>query len=178
LRVVAFAAAGALAAAALFTPGTAKAHSTGPHTGLQSKVSYLEPRVPGLLVRVLGGHERLSVENLTGTAVVILGAQGQPVARIAPRRIRAWREPRIGSAEPPPEREGLVRNWRIPGTAGGRPFAIVGFLGYRPPVSESDGGIPTWAVIAAGVLLSVVVLALPLARRKGEDEQRETATER
>jgi hypothetical protein len=171
-----------LVAAALLTATSARAHPTGLHTGFQSTVSYIEPQLPGLLVQVLGGHEQLSVENLTQRNVVILDERGRTVVRIPPGRTRIWSEPRIGSAEPPPEREGLVRNWRIPGTADGQPFAIVGFLGYRPPASESnDGGVPMWAIaIASGasVLIVAAVLALPFWRREREGEQQESATER
>jgi hypothetical protein len=180
LRALSVSTFAALVAAALLTATSAQAHRTGTHTGFQSTVSYIEPQLPGLLVQVLGGHEQLSVANLTRKNVVILDERGRPVARIAPGRTRVWPEPRIGSTEPPPEREGLVRNWRIPGTADGRPFAIVGFLGYRPPASESDDGDVVWAVaIVAGVgVLIAAALALPFLRREGEGEQHRTATER
>ena len=181
LRTVCVSTFAALVAAALLTATAARAHPTGPHTGFQSTVSYIEPQLPGLLVRVLGGHVQLSVENLTQKNVVILDERGQPVVRIPPGRTRIWNEPRIGSAEPPPEREGLIRNWRIPGTADGRPFAIVGFLGYRPPASGSnDDGVPMWAIVtgaAASVLIVAAALALPFWRRESEDEQQESATE-
>src|SRR5688572_15429072 len=172
----------ALVAAALQTSTSALAHPSGTHTGFQSTVSYVEPQLPGLLVRVLGGHEQLSVENLTQKNIVILDEAGRPVARIPPGRTRIWSEPRIGSAEAPPGREGLVRNWRIPGTADGQPFAIVGFLGYRPPASGSnDGGVPMWAIASAAgasVLIVAAALALPFWRREGKSEQQESATER
>ena len=181
LRTVCVSTLAALVAAALLTATAARAHPTGPHTGFQSTVSYIEPQLPGLLVRVLGGHVQLSVENLTQKNVVILDERGQPVVRIPPGRTRIWNEPRIGSAEPPPERGGLVRNWRIEGTADGRPFAIVGFLGYRPPASESkDDGVPMWAIVfgaGATVLIVAAALALPFWRREGEGEQQESATE-
>ena len=182
LRVLSVSTLAALVAAMLLTATSARAHPTGPHTGFQSTVSYIEPQLPGLLVRVLGGHEQLTVENLTQKNVVILDERGRPVVRIPPGRTRIWSEPRIGSAEPPPERGGLVRNWRIPGTADGRPFAIVGFLGYRPPASESnDGDLPMWAIATGAgvsVLIAATALALPFWRREGEGEQQESATER
>lgn len=138
--------------------------------------------MPGLLVDVLGGHERLSVRNWTQKTVVIYDGEGRPLARIAAGESRVWREPRIGWSGAPPDREGLVRHWRIPGRTAGRPFEIVGFLGYRAPVSESDeDSTPTWAIVtAAGIslLLVAVGLALPLVRRKGEAERREASTER
>jgi hypothetical protein len=137
-------------------------------------VSYIEPQLPGLLVQVLGGHERLSAANLTRKKVVIFNERDRPLVSIAPGKTRIWSEPRIGSAEAPPEREGLVRYWRIPGTADGEPFEIVGFLGYRPPgqPAQDDGsGLPGWAIALAatgGALLLGGALALPLRRRKGE----------
>jgi hypothetical protein len=161
--------------AALVAAPSARAHRIGAHTGFISTVSYIEPQQPGLLVQVLGGHEQLSVANLTRREVVILDEHGRARVSIAPGQTRVWPEPRIGSAEAPPEREGLVRYWRIPGTADGEPFEIVGFLGYRPPPGEpaqADGsGLPGWAIAlaaAGGTLLLVAALALPLRRRKGE----------
>ena len=154
----------------------------GAHTGLASRVSTVEPPLPGLVVDVIGGHERLSVRNWTRTTVVIYDGEGRPLAQIAPGESRAWREPRIGWSGAPPDREGLVRRWRIPGRTADRPFEIVGFLGYRKPLSESDeDGTPTWAIVAAAgiaVLLVAAGLALSLVRREGETERRETATER
>jgi hypothetical protein len=149
------------------------AHDGGTHTGFASKVSTIEPFLPGLIVQVVGGHERLSVANLTGKDVVILDGEGRPLVRIPPGETKVWTEPRVGATEEPPEREGLVRNWRIEGTADGEPFEIVGFLGYRPPAGEpakDDGsGLPAWAIAlaaAGGTLVLVAALALPLLRRR------------
>ena len=161
-------------AALACAPG-AFAHEGTTHVGFVSTVSTIDPFVPGLLVRVIGGHERLSVTNLTRKRIVIFDASGSPVARIPPGENRVWTEPRVGATEEPPEREGLVRNWRIPGTADGERFEIVGFLGYRPPPGEraeaDDSGPPGWAIAlaaAGGGLLLMAALALPLRRRKGE----------
>jgi hypothetical protein len=164
------------AAVALVWAGDAWAHGGGAHTGFQARVSVIEPFIPGLLVTVLGGHERLSVTNLTEKQVVILDDRGGPFVRVTPGETEVWDEPRIGAMEEPPEEEGLVRNWQIPGTADGEPFAIRGFLGYRPPpppepAAESPGsGLPTWAVVLAGVAGALVIgaaVAIPLARREG-----------
>jgi hypothetical protein len=155
-----------LTAAALAAAPAGRAHETGTHAGFQSTVSYIEPHVPGLIVQVLGGHERLSMANLTKRNIVIFDGRGRPFERVPPGRTRVWADPRIGAREPPPEREGLIRYWRIPGTADGERFEIVGFLGYRPPAraaSESDG-LPTWAIIAAGaagLLLLAAALVIP-----------------
>jgi hypothetical protein len=161
--------------AALVTGGSAGAHETGSHTGFLSTVSYIEPPLPGLLVRVIGGHERLSVANLTEKNVIILDGQGGPLVRIAPHRTEVWSEPRVGSEDAPPEQEGFVRNWHIRGTADGEPFAIVGFLGYRPPpgTSRGNGGLPTWAVVllgAGGALVLVGALAVPFLLRERKNE--------
>lgn len=157
--------------AALLTAGSVHAHGTGSHAGFQSTVSYIEPQQPGLLVQVLEGHVRLSAANLTKKNIVILNAQGNPLVRIPAGRTRVWREPRIGASEPPPEREGLVRNWRIAGTADRERFEIVGFLGYRPPAGSSSGddGLPIWVVVlagVAGVLVLGAALAVPYVRRE------------
>ena len=133
----------------------------------------IEPFIPGLLVQVVGGHEGLSVANLTDRTIVILDERGKPFVRIGPRKTEMWAEPRIGATEEPPEEEGLVRNWRIRGTADGEPFEIVGFLGYRPPAgaqSEDDSDWVVWAALLAGgaAALSLVgALALRSARRRG-----------
>lgn len=158
-------AAGAVAVA-VYT-ASAYAHGLGSHTGFVSTVSTIKPQVPGLLVRVLGGHERLSVSNLTPTNVVIFDARGRALRRIPSGTTRAWADPRIGANEAPPEREGLVRYWRIPGRSDGTRFEIVGFLGYRPPPGEDDGdGVPTWTYVAAGVLGALILAAaLVLPRR-------------
>jgi hypothetical protein len=156
----------------------ASAHSTGRHVGFVSTVSGVEPPTPGLLVNVVGAHERLSVRNWTQKTVVIFDERGRPAVELAPGEMQAWDDPRIGSSEPPPEQAGLVRNWRIRGTADGEPFAIVGFLGYRPPPGVGGPGLPTWAIVLAGMggaLVLAAVLALPLRRREGEDERAETA---
>jgi hypothetical protein len=157
----------ALTVAAYVCAASAHAHGFGSHTGFVSTVSTIDPQVPGLLVRVLGGHERLSASNLTRTDVVILDGRGRALQRIPAGRTRVWADARIGAREEPPEREGLVRYWRIPGTAGGRSFEIVGFLGYRPPPGADDGDrIPTWGYVAAGVLgVLIVVAAVVLPRR-------------
>jgi hypothetical protein len=137
----------------------AQAHGEGPHTGFASRVSVIEPFLPGLLVQVVGGHEQLSIANLTDENVVILDARGQPFVRIAAGTTEVWVEPRVGAADEPPEREGLVRNWRIPGTADGERFEIRGFLGYRPPAaaSQEDSGASGWTILLAVAAGAVVV---------------------
>jgi hypothetical protein len=159
-------------AALLVTPiGTA--HPTGSHTGFVSTVSGIEPPQLGLLVQVLGGHERLSVHNLTRKTVVIFDADGGEALRLAPGDSGSVADPRIGSTGPPPDEGEFVRNWRIPGEADGEPFEIAGFLGYRAPGArdESDGGLPRWAIVlaaAGGAIVLAAALALPLLRREGE----------
>jgi hypothetical protein len=164
----------AAAAVALACTALAEAHDGAGHTGFVATVSGVEPHFPGLLVSVAGGHERLAVRNLTSKTVVIFGEAGRPSLRVAPGRSGSVSDRRIGSAGPPPEHGEFVKNWRIPGEAGGKPFEIMGFLGYRSPSGEDgdDGdGLPAWIVaLAAGVgtLMLVTALALPLRRRKGE----------
>jgi hypothetical protein len=160
----------AVSAFALIGAGTGAAHGTGSHTGFQARVSYLQPQVPGLLLQVLEGHVKLSAANLTQKDIVILDAQGGAKIRIPAGKTRVWREPRIGATEAPPDREGLVRNWRIKGTADGEPFQVVGFLGYRPPpdAASSDDGLPPWAFILlalGGAALLAAALAVPMLRR-------------
>jgi hypothetical protein len=154
----------------------AHAHGGGSHTGFQSRVSVIEPFLPGLVIQVLGGHERLSVANLTEKQVVIFDRRGRQLVRIEPGQTEVWSDPRIGSSEEPPEEERLVRNWQIRGSAQGDPFVIRGFLGYRPPEGAADGaapesaddGVPTWALVVAGgagAFALAAALALPRLRR-------------
>jgi hypothetical protein len=127
----------------------------------------IEPFIPGLLVQVVGGHEGLSVANLTDKTIVILDERGKPFVRIGPRKTETWAEPRIGATEEPPEEEGLIRNWRIRGTADGEPFEIVGFLGYRPPpgsAEEGSGHTALAIVLAVGVLTLGALIAFRLRR--------------
>jgi hypothetical protein len=161
----------AFAAAALAASPASLAHGTGAHSGFASVVSTIDPPLPGLLVRVIGGHEHVSMTNLTEKSIVIFDAQNQPLVRVAPRETEVWREPRVGATEEPPEREGLVRNWRIRGTADGEPFVVVGFLGYRPPpgAADEDDGVPDWLVallVAVGLVVLVAAAAVPLLRRR------------
>jgi hypothetical protein len=155
---------------ALSVVAGASAHGGGGmlHEGFVSAISTLEPPVPGLIVRVLGAHDQLSVANLTQKVIVIGTADGTEIT-IRPGETGQWADPRIAPTGPP-EREGLVRNWRIPGTADGQAFEIVGFLGYSGPLPDK-GGLPAWALVLAGAAGAIVVaaaLALPLRRRKGE----------
>jgi hypothetical protein len=165
-----------LLAAALIASSVASAHPTGSHTGFVSTVSTIDPPLHGLLVRVIGGHEHVSVTNLTDKSIVIFDAEGDPLVRIAPRETEVWREPRVGATDEPPEREGLVRNWRIPGTADGERFEIVGFLGYRPPPGASGPDERSrWTIVLAaafGALVIAAGVALPLMRRDKAEKAR------
>jgi hypothetical protein len=165
------------ASAGLACAGSVSAHEGGGHIGFVAKVSTIDPPQLGLLVHVLGGHERLSVRNLTKKTVVIFGANGRPTLRLAPGRSGSMPDPRIGSTGPPPVRGEFVKSWRILGETDGQPFEILGFLGYRaPPVEEQGGRLPAWAIalaIAGGGIVLTTALALPLRRREGESERSE-----
>ena len=117
---------------ALLVAGAAHAHTTGIHTGFVATVSGVDPPLPGLVVRVVGGHERLSVQNWTQATVVLYREDGGVAARLGPGEGAAWADPRIGWEGPPPDGETRLRDWRIEGEADGEPIAIEGFLGYRP----------------------------------------------
>ena len=170
---------GFVAVAVAVAPGMARAHGTGSHSGFQARVSYVEPMQPGLLVQVLGGHQWLSVRNWTAKTVVLFDARGRIELRLRPGQTRSVADPRIGPRGPPPNREQLVRTWRIRGTADGEPFVIVGFLGYRPPdAAATEGHTGAWKIVlgvGAGVLVLGAALALPLLR-KGESDPEERPT--
>ena len=141
------------------------------YEGYVSRVSSVEPLVPGLLVDVLGGDERLAVRNLTRSRVVFFDGRGRPVATVAPGGGASWHESRIHASGPPPERSQLVRRWQIRGTTEGRAFVVHGYLGYAAPPDESrrGPGVRRIVVIAALTALLVTALALPLVvRREGE----------
>lgn len=153
----------ASALALLAGAAPAWAHEEGSHSGFAARVSVIEPFLPGLLVQVVSGHEKLSVANLTDKPVVILDDAGGPLVRVGPGKTEVWAEPRIGSDEEPPEEEGLVRNWQIAGTTAGERFEIRGFLGYRAPADateDEDREVPIWGLAA---LLAAATLALAAA---------------
>jgi hypothetical protein len=83
-----------------------------------------------------------------------------------------WREARVGANDTPPDRDGLIRYWRIPGTTGGMRFEIIGFLGYRaPPGANDDDGLPTWVIVLGaigGAALLAGALAIPYVVRRRE----------
>jgi hypothetical protein len=150
----------ATALAALAWAGGAWAHGTGSHTGLVNTVVGTEPLVPGLVAGVLGGHERITLRNFTTTRVVLFDQNDRPLVRAEPGETKTWADPRIDWSGPLPDEEKLLKNWRIPGEAEGRRFAIVGFLGYAPPQEESGGAASRWliaAVVAGGALLLAAV---------------------
>jgi hypothetical protein len=147
----------------------AQAHGGDTHMGFVATVSGIEPQLPGLLVTVSGGHERLVVRNLTTKTVEIFAEDDNGTLRLMPGQTGAVSDARIGSTGPPPDQGEFVKNWRIPGEADGAPFDIVGFLGYRAPTEDVDSGLPQWVVVAAIALLGLAALALPLLlRREGE----------
>lgn len=78
---IALAAAALLAAAA---PPPASAHLG--RAGYAAAVRTVAPATPGLRVAVLGGDDQLSVTNATTTTVTVLGGDGEPYVRFAPRR--------------------------------------------------------------------------------------------
>jgi hypothetical protein len=146
----------AIAVLALVCAGAAAAHGIGPHTGLNSTVVGTEPITPGLLVAVVRAHEKLLVRNFTTKQVVLFDARGRPLVRLAPGEKAEWADPRITWSGPVPNDRKLLKNWRIPGEVDGKPFAIVGFLGYVAPAGDSSGaGTSPWLIagtVAGGVL--------------------------
>jgi len=155
----------------------AGAHGTGGHTGFVATVSYVEPPLPGLVVRVIGGHERISVQNLTRETVVLFAADGTVAARLARGEAAQWADRRVGATGPPPDRGEFVRNWRIRGEADGRPFAIHGFLGYRPPPRAEDESFLRWSAAVAGVVGVAALAALALVHRRHQGESESEPTE-
>jgi hypothetical protein len=96
--------------------------------------------------------------------------------RVAGGTSYAWHDHRIHwtSRLPPesvrqdPDQVHLVFNWRVPARADGRPFGIVGFLGYVPPPRPAKSG-SDWVVPVAGAGLgaaAIVALGLGVRRRE------------
>jgi hypothetical protein len=175
---------------------------SGQQHGFIATVSAIDPNVLGVRASVLGGDDRLLVQNLSGETVVIFGYEGEPFLRFgragvfrnvhspttylsrdrsndtaAPavadvslpplwKRVAgsssfAWHDRRIrwtkgalpSSVRDEPDRAHRLFDWRVPGTAGGDRFAIVGFLGYAPGADAATGDAqPGWAVRVAFVL--------------------------
>ncbi len=68
---------------ALVVGPSADAHPAKGYTrGFKSKVVAIRPAVPGLTVRVVGGDDRLRLENRSGAEIVVLGYDGEPYLRI------------------------------------------------------------------------------------------------
>jgi hypothetical protein len=170
------------AAAALLALAVPAASAHGPGsagTGYISTFAALDPPVTGVFVRVLGGTHQLQVANYTGRRVEIYAddifdhprwvaiANGTSF-RWHERRIR-WlgpKPPQVVAAEPDVDHR--IFEWKVPGRVGGKPFRILGFLGYRPdaPTAAAGAGFPTWgiALLAAGVAVLVVGAGLGARR--------------
>ena len=158
----------AIGVLALVCASAAAAHGIGPHAGLNSTVVGTEPLTPGLLVTVVRAHEKLSVRNYTPKQVVLFDARGRPLERLAPGERAEWADPRITWKGPIPTDRRLLKKWRIPGEADGKPFAIVGFLGYVPPAGEASGGgagTSPWLIAGAIVVGVLALLGLGVGTR-------------
>ena len=150
----------------------AGAHDGGSHSGFASRVSVIDPFLPGLLVQVVNGHSGLSIANLTDKTIVILDDRDEPLVRIRPGKTEVWDEPRVGANDDPPARPGLVRNWEIEGTADGEPFTIRGFLGYRPPLGANEGngwGTAFWVTLLAAAAVALTLGAAVAVARSRKD---------
>jgi len=157
-----------VAALALLLSVKAAAHEpdTAVPTGYVATVAGVRPNVVGLSVSTVLGDQVL-VRNLTRARVVILDRRGRPLIRVAAGRSRTWHDVRVVETGPPPPptpradpaAPRFVKRWSIPGRAGGRRFAITGFLGWVPPPQQSDGDGTPLAVWAGGAIALVALSA-------------------
>jgi hypothetical protein len=78
---------GAIAGAALAAASGAWAHGGTRSTGYVSTFSNLEPNVLGITVNIFGRDNTISLSNLSGKKVVVLGSTGKPYLRFARNRV-------------------------------------------------------------------------------------------
>jgi hypothetical protein len=152
----------AAAVAALAAPGLAHA----PAPGFRSSVRAIEPPLPGVAARVVGGV-RIRLVNGGRERIVVLGYEGQPWRRVPPGATREWHDLRVhwpATALPhavaaAPRRRHHVLDWRVPLVVGGRPHALVGSLDYVPPPLPARPGyvlpLVPFALVALAALFVV-----------------------
>jgi hypothetical protein len=170
----------ALAVAAVLAPAALAHGPTTTKSGYVSTVAGLRPNVVGVTATILGSDQQLQVTNYSGKTVEVLDARHRPMYRFATKGIYqklggrwvriaagssyAWHDSRIRwtRSKPPrvvqdePGAEHRILSWRVPARADGEPFAIEGFLGYRPALGSDGDGVPAWEI----ALFVVVGLAL------------------
>lgn len=99
---------------------------------------------------------------------MILDRAGRPFIRVPSGESHTWHDERVVATGDPPSggESRLVKNWRIPGHAGGQRFEIVGFLGWVPPAESEDDGVPVplLATLAVALVALSVVAAFVLGR--------------
>jgi hypothetical protein len=187
---------GVAALVALVSASAASAHGPGgsTSTGYVASVSGIEPTVVGLRAQPAYGDQIL-VSNLSPQPIVIFDAKGLPFLRftklrgverrtaggwkrVARTQSYAWHDPRVVGHGPPPApapgagagESRFVKNWRIPGDAGGRDFEILGFLGWVPPPDQGGDGVSKTLLVAGalGLLALSIAAVVLLGRREGD----------
>lgn len=76
----------AVLAAAILAPA-AGAHNASAKLGYRSTIEKVEPRMPGLIFKILSGDDQVWLDNRSGKTVVIEGYSGEPYLRFAPTGI-------------------------------------------------------------------------------------------
>ena len=91
---------------------------------------------------------------------MIFDPSGRPFIGVPSGESHTWHDQRVVATGDPPsgDEPQVVKNWQIPGRAGGRQFKIVGFLGWVPP-PESDGGDAS-PFLLGGLALALLGLSL------------------
>ncbi len=117
-------------------------------------------------------YDELVVANRTLGPVVLFDRDGGVLRRIPPGKSFAWHDPRVVASRAQHEAgadPGRVKNWRIPGRAAGKPFAIEGWLGYVPPADPTNGGGDgvslVWVAVAAASLLALASAGIYVLER-------------
>jgi hypothetical protein len=118
----------ATAAAALLLVPAAGAHGNGPSgpKGYESVVTAVRPKVPGLAVTVLGGEERIRLQNRTGETIVVAGYEGEPYLRFS--------------------QDGISRNERSPAAW----LNAARFGGVPVPLAADPKAPPAWSRLGRG----------------------------
>jgi hypothetical protein len=143
----------------LITAPPAGAHTV---TGVKpanfaSRVTSMQPPIPGVGIRLLDLGRRVQLHNGSHSEVVVLGTTGKPFVHVKAGATRRWRDARTSYAGRSPAGGGrIVSSWSIDLVQAGRaqPTVVRGIITYVPPPSPWP-----WIAVTLAVLAGTVALA-------------------